>query len=80
MFESNQIFIMPKIMYMIVRSLTIDIGQCPLNHFRCSNQRCVQENVVCDGKNDCGDYSDESEGCYGIILNMIIKRTFGGLH
>lgn len=47
--------------------LLIFVGQCPLNHFRCFNQRCVPNNLVCNGNNDCGDYTDESEGCFGNI-------------
>ena len=41
------------------------IDQCPLDHFQCLNQRCVPNSVVCNGENDCGDYTDESEGCSG---------------
>ena len=36
-----------------------------MNHFKCNNHRCVQNLLVCDGKNDCGDYSDEDKGCRG---------------
>ena len=45
--------------------MTIILGTCPLNSFRCSNKRCVQSSKVCDGKNDCLDNSDEKEGCNG---------------
>lgn len=30
--------------------------------FRCSNDRCVSTDAICDGDNDCGDASDE-RGC-----------------
>ncbi|KAK0181269.1 hypothetical protein PV327_003563 [Microctonus hyperodae] len=32
---------------------------CDSHLFTCNNLRCVQNNRVCDGKNDCGDNSDE---------------------
>ena len=45
------------------------IDECPINHFQCANQRCVPETAICNGENDCGDHSDESEGCLG--KNMV---------
>lgn len=36
---------------------------CPLTQFRCSTGRCVNLNVFCDGRNDCGDNSDEPPQC-----------------
>ena len=36
-----------------------------MNHFKCTNQKCVDNSYVCDGRNDCGDYSDEDKGCQG---------------
>ncbi|XP_041098456.1 ST14 transmembrane serine protease matriptase a, partial [Polyodon spathula] len=31
---------------------------CP-SQFRCANERCISQNLQCDGWNDCGDSSDE---------------------
>ena len=28
--------------------------------FKCLNRRCVKASYVCDGTNDCGDWSDEN--------------------
>ena len=38
-------------------------GGCPLTQFRCATGRCVNLNVFCDGRNDCGDNSDEPAQC-----------------
>ena len=29
--------------------------------FRCANHECIRHSYLCDGDNDCGDNSDESE-------------------
>ena len=39
---------------------------CDKNQFLCENQRCIPEQWKCNGKNDCGDSSDElSSVCDG---------------
>lgn len=37
-------------------------GLCSHNEFRCKNGYCINETLVCDSENDCGDNSDE-ENC-----------------
>ncbi|XP_054707946.1 uncharacterized protein LOC129217642 [Uloborus diversus] len=36
---------------------------CKAWEFRCSNNRCISPNRFCDGTDDCGDSSDEVNGC-----------------
>ena len=34
--------------------------ECTSNKFRCQNGFCVPNNTMCDGQNQCGDWSDEA--------------------
>ena len=33
------------------------------DRFQCDNGRCVHDSLVCDEMDDCGDNSDEEQGC-----------------
>lgn len=36
-------------------------GECLAGQFRCANRLCVNSALLCDGRNDCGDFSDENK-------------------
>lgn len=42
------------------------------NEFECDNNRCVPSNLKCDGDNNCGDNSDETDGCLMSMTVIII--------
>ncbi|ENN78282.1 hypothetical protein YQE_05433, partial [Dendroctonus ponderosae] len=36
-------------------------SNCSISQFQCSDNRCIAVQAQCDGKNDCGDFSDEKD-------------------
>ena len=38
---------------------------CPKEKFLCKNSKCLPSTFKCNGKDDCGDNSDEIDGCVG---------------
>ncbi|XP_071114337.1 low-density lipoprotein receptor-related protein 4-like [Haliotis cracherodii] len=38
-------------------------GACSSSQWSCNNNRCIATALKCDGNDDCGDNSDEHEGC-----------------
>ncbi|XP_060562529.1 uncharacterized protein LOC132722112 [Ruditapes philippinarum] len=48
-------------------------GMCHEDEFSCSNGRCVSSDLVCNGYNPCGDYSDcASELAAGVIAGIVV--------
>ncbi|CAL4068032.1 unnamed protein product [Meganyctiphanes norvegica] len=39
------------------------LQQCPVSEYTCDNLRCIPRDRVCNGRDDCGDGSDEKPGC-----------------
>ena len=44
---------------------------CRTNQFSCSNQHCVPRSARCNGFDDCGDNSDETQNCNCNVLLLI---------
>lgn len=58
-------------------SLFSDLPPCKANEFVCSNGKCLRQEWVCDGDNDCGDGSDELRcGKIGLELKFIKMLKF----
>ncbi|CAD5125316.1 DgyrCDS13559 [Dimorphilus gyrociliatus] len=43
------------------------LEECKTDEFKCSNGRCIDGKKVCNGNNDCFDYSDEELPCFGFM-------------
>ena len=59
-------------------------GQCSDDQHLCDNKVCVDNKLVCDGQDDCGDYSDEFQcgvnECKdeeGLCSHLCIDRPIG---
>ncbi|KAK3914573.1 Modular serine protease [Frankliniella fusca] len=55
-------------------------GGCRLDEYRCSNGQCVDKTVVCDGRKDCKDASDETyTQCYSVKCpSYSFRCAYGG--
>lgn len=46
---------------------------CNGSFFMCSNGRCISEKNLCDGRDDCGDWSDERNCNVNECLNRRVS-------
>ena len=53
--------------------MNLDGYGCPEDRFLCRNSKCLPEYFKCDGKDHCGDNSDEEEGCIGSNIVSFIS-------
>ena len=57
------------------RCLSTVSNKCPGGQFTCTNLRCIPTSEVCDGNNDCMDFSDERNCSKMMIMMMMIMMT-----
>ena len=55
----------------IARQLIFLDKKCPKNYFICGNGRCLTPTEICDGRDNCGDNTDEGTICSGKTRNFI---------
>lgn len=54
----------------------IEASSCGFGQFKCSNARCVADNLACDGHNNCGDNSDEECGKRRMNPHAVFTLSF----
>lgn len=55
------------VIHLVVLYKNVQLGfTCKISEFSCRNsQLCLPLDRYCDGRDDCGDKSDEPKGCTG---------------
>ena len=53
------------------------VMECPgWHYFKCKNDRCIHEDLTCDGADHCGDNSDETFFRCGKDLKDLMRTKF----
>ena len=62
---------------MVCKLIFLD-KSCPKHYFICGNGKCLKPTEICNGRDDCGDNSDESTICSGNLWNtyLIVAYQF----
>ena len=55
--------------------ISLCVSACRADQFRCSNGKCIQNEVKCDGTNDCPNGEDE-QGCSKYLTINFTLSTF----
>lgn len=59
--------------------LFAEAHQCRNDEFSCSSGMCIRLSWMCDGDNDCRDWSDEANctgECWGVTKNLLLQTLF----
>ncbi|XP_071087822.1 uncharacterized protein [Haliotis cracherodii] len=64
----------------LVTSFNMAINHtCSSSRYLCNNNRCINKFLTCNGFDDCGDDSDEIDGCSDIISGAAIAGIVVGV-
>ncbi|KAG8225239.1 hypothetical protein J437_LFUL009809, partial [Ladona fulva] len=64
------------------------VGHCRISEFPCASGKCIRPDAFCDGRDNCGDGSDEPPYCTvcnrtyygeeGVTYELSVERPRGG--
>lgn len=64
----------------VIKLLAVPFHDRPCNGmFECDNARCVAASLQCNGDDDCGDDSDETDGCLTstpVVIAVVVVSSF----